>query len=78
MLAANTLYRPGWVHFAVRLAGDVDLIGFVARYAPPGADENYGSGRREAFGALRLSNRNVFVTGLGFGPEKYLQEQAHA
>ena len=70
VLAANTGFRPGWVHFAARAAGDVDLIAFLARHAPPGADENYGSGHRKASGgALRLSDWNHFVRDLGFGAE---------
>jgi single-stranded-DNA-specific exonuclease len=70
VLAANTGFRPGWVHFAARSAGDVDLVVFLARHAPPGADENYGSGHRKASGgALRLPDWNSFVRGLGFGPE---------
>lgn len=71
VIAANTGYRPGWVHFAARTASDRDLIGFLAERAPPGADENYGSGHRQATGgALRFSDWNAFVEGLGFGPQE--------
>ena len=74
VLAANTGYRPGWVHFAARSSGDVDLIDFLARRAPPGADENYGSGHpRATGGALRPTDWNHFVTELGFGPEEQVQ-----
>lgn len=70
VLAANTGFRPGWVHFAVRTAKDVDLIAFLARHAPPGADAHYGSGHARATGgALRSHDWNVFVRGLGFGPD---------
>ncbi len=70
VLAANAGYRPGWVHFAARSARDVDLIDFLARHAPPGADENYGSGHAAASGgALRPADWNIFVRGLGFGPD---------
>lgn len=70
VLAANAGYRPGWVHFAARTARDVDLIEFLARHAPPGADENYGSGHAAASGgALRPADWNSFVRGLGFGPD---------
>ena len=74
VLAANTGYRPGWVHFAVRSGRPVDLIDFLARHAPPGADQNYGSGHRAATGgALRPADWNHFVAGLGFGPEDEVQ-----
>lgn len=69
-LAANTGFRPGWVHFAARAVGDVDLVAFLAEHAPPGADENYGSGHVKATGgALRNPDWNVFVRSLGFGPD---------
>lgn len=68
VMAANTGYRPGWVHFAVRSGEDRDLVGFLAEHRPPGADEMYGSGHRQATGgALRPADWNAFVTGLGFG-----------
>jgi single-stranded-DNA-specific exonuclease len=71
VLAANAGYRPGWVHFAARTARDVNLIEFLAQHAPPGADENYGSGHAGASGgALRPTDWNTFVTQLGFGPEE--------
>jgi len=67
VLAANTGYRPGWVHFAVRSAEDRDLVAFLAEHRPPGADELYGSGHRQATGgALRPPAWNMFITGLGF------------
>ena len=70
VIAANTGYRPGWVHFAARTARAVNLIEFLARHAPPGADENYGSGHERATGgALRIAEWNAFAAGLGFGPE---------
>jgi single-stranded-DNA-specific exonuclease len=71
VIAANAGYRPGWVHFAARTARDVSLIEFLAEHAPPGADENYGSGHAGASGgALRPTDWNTFVTQLGFGPEE--------
>lgn len=71
VLAANTGYRPGWVHFAARTGGDRDLIAFLAERRPAGADENYGSGHRQATGgALRYPDWNEFVAGLGFGSEE--------
>ena len=70
VMAANTGYRPGWVHFAVRSGKDRDLVGFLAEHRPPGADEMYGSGHRQATGgALRPADWNAFITGLGFGAE---------
>lgn len=67
VLAANTGYRPGWVHFAVRSARERDLVAFLAEHRPPGADEMYGSGHKQATGgALRPADWNAFVTGLGF------------
>jgi single-stranded-DNA-specific exonuclease len=70
VIAANTGYRPGWVHFATRTALDLDLLAFLRDHAPEGADENYGSGHRQATGgALRPESWNQFVTGLGFGPD---------
>ena len=71
VLAANTGYRPGWVHFAVRTARDLDLIAWLADRRPPGADEAYGSGHRQATGgALRLPDWNAFVDRLGFPEER--------
>jgi len=67
VLAANTGYRPGWVHFAARSATGRDLIDFLAARRPPGADAHYGSGHAQATGgALRLPDWNRFVTDLGF------------
>ena len=67
VMAANTGYRPGWVHFAVRSAQDRDLIAFLAEHRPPGADDAYGSGHRRATGgALRLADWEGFLRGLGF------------
>ena len=70
VLAANTGYRPGWVHFAVRGGRDRDLVAFLAQHRPPGADGAYGNGHRQATGgALRPAAWNAFIRGLGFGPE---------
>lgn len=71
VLAANTGYRPGWVHFAARTATDTNLIDFLGKRRPSGADENYGSGHIKATGgALRPGDWNEFVTGLGFPEEQ--------
>jgi len=70
VMAANTGYRPGWVHFAVRSATGQDLVAFLREHAPDGADENYGNGHRQATGgALRPAAWNAFIAGLGFGSE---------
>jgi single-stranded-DNA-specific exonuclease len=54
VLAANTGYRPGWVHFAARSATGRDLVAFLAEHRPAGADSRYGSGHTQATGgALR-------------------------
>jgi single-stranded-DNA-specific exonuclease len=72
VLAANTGYRPGWIHFAARTATDRNLIQFLAERRPEGADENYGSGHAQATGgALRPADWNQFVRELGF-PEEQL------
>lgn len=71
VLAANTGYRPGWVHFAARSATGVDLLDFLARHRPEGADSHYGSGHAQATGgALRPRDWNAFVTDLGFPEEQ--------
>ncbi len=70
VMAANTGFRPGWVHFAVRSAQDRDLIAFLRERRPDGAGDEYGNGHREATGgALRPEAWNGFVAALGFGPE---------
>lgn len=71
VLAANTGYRPGWIHFAVRTSGETNLIQFLKEHRPAGADENYGSGHIKATGgALRPDAWNEFVAGLGFQEEQ--------
>ena len=67
VLAANTGYRPGWVHFAARSASGRDLIAFLAEHRPAGADAHYGNGHAQATGgALRPGDWNAFVRTLGF------------
>jgi single-stranded-DNA-specific exonuclease len=71
VIAANSGYRPGWVHFAARTATGRNLIEFMAEHRPPGADSHYGSGHVAASGgALRPSDWNHFVDALGFPEEK--------
>jgi single-stranded-DNA-specific exonuclease len=68
VIAANTGYRPGWVHFAARSGKGIDLIDFLHQHQPEGADTmNYGNGHAQASGgALPLAAWNRFVAGLGF------------
>jgi single-stranded-DNA-specific exonuclease len=71
VLAANTGYRAGWVHFAARTATGRDLIAFLAAHRPAGADSHYGSGHVQATGgALRPADWNDFVRDLGFPQEQ--------
>ncbi|HVG48203.1 MAG TPA: hypothetical protein VM899_08740, partial [Rubellimicrobium sp.] len=71
VLAANTGYRDGWVHFAVRTATGTDLIRFLADHRPPGAREEYGSGHTQATGgALRPADWNAFIAQLGYPEEQ--------
>jgi len=70
VLAANTGYRPGWVHFATRSATGRNLVEFLAQHRPDGADGRYGNGHAQATGgALPIPLWNAFVTDLGF-PEQ--------
>jgi hypothetical protein len=72
VLAANTGYRDGWVHFAARSATGRDLLAFLAEHKPEGADGHYGNGHVQATGgALRPEQWNAFVTDLNF-PEEAL------
>lgn len=70
VIAANSGYRQGWVHFSARSATGINLVEFLREKAPAGADANYGSGHEQATGgALRPDAWNEFVARLGFGPE---------
>lgn len=68
VIAVNTGYRPGWVHFAARAGSGTDLIAFFRDHRPEGADPvNYGNGHAQASGgALPPAAWNRFVAGLGF------------
>lgn len=71
VIAANTGYRPGWVHFAARGGGGADLIGFLRERAPAAAEaESYGQGHAQATGgALREEAWTEFLAKLGFAPQ---------
>ncbi len=69
VIAANSGYRPGWVHFAARTASGADLMGFLKDAAPPGAGEAYGGGHAQATGgALRAEEWPLFLKNIGFEP----------
>ncbi|MDB5696870.1 MAG: family phosphoesterase [Sphingomonas bacterium] len=71
VLAANTGYRDGWIHFAARSARGENLVDYLARHRPPGADGRYGNGHAQATGgALRPADWNAFVAGIGFPDEQ--------
>ena len=71
VIAANSGYRPGWVHFAARTGGDRDLLAFLAERRPDGAGSRYGSGHRQATGgALTVEQWNPWVEALGFPEQK--------
>jgi single-stranded-DNA-specific exonuclease len=70
VIAANTGYRSGWVHFSARSAIGTNLVHFLRERAPANADESYGSGHEQATGgALDAAGWNDFVANLGFGPD---------
>ncbi|WP_347302051.1 phosphoesterase [Croceibacterium sp. TMG7-5b_MA50] len=67
VIAANTGYREGWVHFAARTASGRDLLAFLAQHRPDEADGRYGNGHAQATGgALPLPVWQRFIAGLGF------------
>ncbi|HEY0565517.1 MAG TPA: DHH family phosphoesterase [Terriglobales bacterium] len=74
VIAANTGYRPGFVHFSARSASDdLNLLDFLRDYAPSDTDESYGNGHNRASGgALTYPAWNEFVAKLGYGPEMQL------
>ena len=70
VLAANTGYRDGWVHFAARSATGRDLLAFLAEHKPADAGGEYGNGHAQATGgALRPEQWNAFVQDLNFPEE---------
>lgn len=74
VLAVNTAYRPGWVHFAARSATGADLVAFLDRHRPPGAGTEYGGGHAQASGgALRPADWNDLAARIGF-PDQQVPE----
>ena len=66
VIAANSGYRPGWVHFAARSASGRDLVAFLADHRPARADGRYGNGHAQATGgALTVDDWNEFIVALG-------------
>lgn len=75
VMCANTGYRPGYVHFSVRSATDVNLLDLLRDWAPPDAEENYGGGHDQATGgALRIPVWNQFLRQLGFAKDVLVPE----
>ena len=71
VFAANFGFHEGQVSFAGRAGGEADIIDFLARHRPEGADPTrYGNGHRRASGGtLPIEAWNSFVKELGFGDE---------
>jgi single-stranded-DNA-specific exonuclease len=69
VVAANTGFREGHVHFAVRSATGRNLIAFLQEHRRPGTEASsaYGQGHEQASGgALPLEGWAQFLTSLGF------------
>ncbi|MCW8084015.1 hypothetical protein OF850_00085 [Roseococcus sp. MDT2-1-1] len=75
VIAANTGYRAGRVHFAARSGKGTDLIEFLRRHRPEGADPvNYGNGHAQASGGALLPMAwNRFMAGLGYGDDTQVE-----
>ena len=71
VFAANFGFREGLVSFAGRASGEADIVDFLARHRPEGADPTrYGNGHRRASGGtLPHDQWNALMDDLGFGPE---------
>lgn len=75
VMVANAGYVPGQVNFTCRTATGLNLIEFLRDKAPPDPGPNYGHGHDQATGgALKYPQWNVFIRGLGFGPEALVDE----
>lgn len=76
VFGVNTGFRPGWVHFSGRAPRGVDLIGFLRRHRPEGADGQYGNGHDQAAGgALPVPLWNGFAREIGLGEEFQVSEE---
>ena len=71
VFAANFGFHDGQVSFAGRAGGEADIIDFLAKHRPEGADPTrYGNGHRRASGGtLSHDAWNAFADDLGLGPE---------
>ena len=74
VLAANFGFHEDAVAFAGRVGGEADVIDFLARHRPEGADPvRYGNGHRRASGGtLSFEAWNAFADDLGLGPELHV------
>ena len=71
VFAANFGFQPDQVNFSGRARSGFDLIEWLAKHRPEGADPTrYGNGHRKAAGgALSFEAWDRFMEGLGFGEE---------
>ncbi len=75
IFGVNVGFRPGFVHFAGRAPGGINLLQFLRNHTPAGADGTFGGGHDQASGgALPVALWNPFVAMLGFGPELQVTE----
>ena len=70
IFGVNVGFRPGFVHFAGRAPGGVNLVSFLRAHTPAGADGTFGGGHDQASGgALPVALWNPFAIEMGWGPE---------
>jgi single-stranded-DNA-specific exonuclease len=70
VVAANTGFQPGVVHFSARTATRTNVPDFLKENAPADAGDQFARGRDQAAGgALPFPAWNEFVAHLGFGSE---------
>lgn len=70
VIAANTGFRAGAVHFAARTATGRNLVAYLREHAPPGAERDaFGQGHEGASGGIVSPEAwAAFRSGLGFPP----------
>ncbi len=79
VFGVNIGFHPGWVHFSGRAPKGVNLISFLSRHRPEGADSRYGNGHDQAAGgALPFGIWNVFAREIGLPEEFQVSEDAGA
>lgn len=71
VIGASAAFRAGYVHFAARSVGVLDLIAFLEERAPPlGSDDHFAQGHRRATGGQGwVETWNWSAAQLGVGPE---------